>query len=434
MWKAVWCERPRGAGGVRALCDVASTSEAQIFIGARRNQNESFSTAQWDQALARASNAVSRISGPADSGCPTSFARSGSLGTFSGPNDIANAGELSTVLGTGGALVKVVNEIRFCDDQTNISFIGCARFGSAIVEDVSDTGSSVPPDPAVDGVMWAHELGHAFGLKHRTNNSRAIMFPNLAPNNVSLNSGECDVYFRNDSITAPFQFSNEQPFPASAAAAEEGADVRTGPMPIEEFAQRIIVDVTPIDDILRYGPADVPVLLRMLADRRKADTWPMVTNVLGMIGDDTTASELIAFIETRRAGRISRAEYNGIQSAIQALGFLASRAGSPVALDYLMKASEPEFWARQRNMRWISVATPSMGHRDHRLASVAAMGLGLSGDSQALGMLQRRWDETVRGRRVETGEEQRDMLDVLEQAMRDNTKVSRVGLESYYRD
>ena len=97
-----------------------------------------------------------------------------------------------------------------------------------------------------------------------------------------------------------------------------------------------------------------------------------------MIGNDTTASELIDFIETRRAGRITRAEYNGIRAAIQALGFLANRADSRVALDYLMKASDPAFWGRQRSKPWISVATPSVAHRDHKLASVATMGLGLS--------------------------------------------------------
>jgi hypothetical protein len=205
-------------------------------------------------------------------------------------------------------------------------------------------------------------------------------------------------------------------------------------MSIQDFAKQIVVDEMPIDAILRYGSADVPVLLRMLQDRRAASTWPMVTTILGMIGNDSTASELIDFIETRRAGRISRAEYDGIRSAIQALGFLSNRAGSPVALDYLMKASEPEFWGRQWNMRWISAATPSMGHRDHRLATVAAMGLGLSGDTQGMSMLRSRWNETTRGRAVQTGEEKQDMLDVLEQAMSDNAKVSRMGLVDYYRE
>src|SRR5262249_46948917 len=163
----------------------------------------------------------------------------------------------------------------------------------------------------------------------------------------ALNSNECSFFLAND---LRFNVGFNPPDGPIIGASTPEADAAAPPLPIEDFVKRIMIDETPVDEIVRYGSADLPRLVGMLADRRAMDTWPMVTTVLGMIGNDTTASELIDFIETQRAGRISRVEYNGVRSAIQALGFLANRAGSRVALDYLMKASEPGFWGRQRAM------------------------------------------------------------------------------------
>ena len=49
-------------------------------------------------------------------------------------------------------------------------------------------------------------------------------------------------------------------------------------------------------------------------------------------------------------------------------------------------------------------------------------------------LLRTRWNETTRGRASQTEEEQQEMLGLLEQAMSDNAKISRVGLVDYYRE
>src|SRR6185503_12978003 len=124
---------------------------------------------------------------------------------------------------------KVVNDIRFCAGRMDVNFIGCTG-NTVALEDVSDTGSSSPPDPGVDGILWAHEFGHATGLQDQPANRDFIMSATISPSNTFLTQPECTNYLINDQINIPFD-TNPQffPGPPESAAAGSAAPAEAAP-------------------------------------------------------------------------------------------------------------------------------------------------------------------------------------------------------------
>jgi hypothetical protein len=83
-------------------------------------------------------------------------------------------------------------------------------------------------------------------------------------------------------------------------------------------------------------------------------------------------------------------------------------------------------------MRWTSVVGPTLAIRNQRLASFAVMGLGLSGHRESWSALQRRWDKLSQRRGEGSAQEQQEMQDIVEQAMDDHSRVTKIGLAKYY--
>jgi hypothetical protein len=403
-----------------------------------RTVDEKFSDGQADNALAKATEAIVVNNGSGDVECPVRLIRNGALSNHAVSNTINTEGQLRRVFNLSGN-VKVVHNINFCGDKFSMLTIGCARPGSMIVEDMKDNDS---PNVAIEGNLWAHEFGHFQGLGHR-NVAGAIMNGTVTPASLKLNATECNAMKKNVPIEVVIP-------PGCESVPGEGgvgmspcsvpilpAETPTTPqerVDIHEFVQRIYAEGVPFDEARQYGPADAEVLRGMLGDRRHRAQWPMIATVLGIIGDEGTASELIQFIQMGRGTRVNSNEYRAVGAAIVALGYLAERTGSPQALRFLEDAMDPQFWGRQTRMRWVSRALPTLEARDRQLANIAVMGLGLSGRSEASGRLRARW-ETLNGRRDRASdEEQQVMQEVVEQAMRDHGRVARWGLSGYYAD
>jgi len=81
--------------------------------------------------------------------------------------------------------VRVVKEISWCN--TFVPAGGCA--------DVNGRRIAVARRPSpIEGILWAHEIGHTQGLLHRTDSDVALMRPSILPQHNLLTQTECDAF------------------------------------------------------------------------------------------------------------------------------------------------------------------------------------------------------------------------------------------------
>jgi hypothetical protein len=81
--------------------------------------------------------------------------------------------------------VRVVKEISWCN--TFVPAGGCA--------DVNGRRIAVARRPSpIEGILWAHEIGHTQGLLHRTDSNVALMRPSILPDHNLLTQTECDAF------------------------------------------------------------------------------------------------------------------------------------------------------------------------------------------------------------------------------------------------
>jgi len=68
------------------------------------------------------------------------------------------------------------------------------------------------------------------------------------------------------------------------------------PMDVKEFVRRIFIEGVPYEEARKYGPTDVPTLLKMLADPKEEAYRTNIVVTLGIIGDERAVDPLIAFL------------------------------------------------------------------------------------------------------------------------------------------
>jgi len=123
-----------------------------------------------------------------DVACCVSLAGTGDAPSFGAVGDgldvIDDAAELAEVLAVTAGRVKVVRTIRSCGG-TATNIIGCSRAPGDSVA-VVNLG-----DDYLNGLLWAHELGHNVGLGH-VNDPDRLMYPILDPyGNQEVVASEC---------------------------------------------------------------------------------------------------------------------------------------------------------------------------------------------------------------------------------------------------
>lgn len=411
--------------------------------------NEVFSAAQADAALDKATVTLLNDDG-STVGCAVTMRRAPAgteipiiprpSGVSTSNNIIDTAGEMTAMLGVRSHYVKVVHLIDHCGGLKP-STIGCADQGKAgfVVEDLKDnidgnTATSGRGAVELEGILWAHEFGHTQGLPHspRCGSGFNIMDCGIGTASTAVTASECTAFRKPTPLfppTPPRLTCDICEGTPPTGSAPTDADARPEQkLPIRDFVRRLYPHGTPIAQAMQYGAEDVPILVQMLSDRGESEHWPIVAEVLGIIGGDQGAQHLIEFVERDRSGAIRGSEFNGIASALAGLGYAVERSGNKRALSYLMQASEPNFWEGKRRMRWTSRFAPDAAERSHQLARYSAMGLGLSGDPDAWRTLRTRWESLNRRQRTER--EQSRML-LIEQAMEEHEKVARMGLAAY---
>jgi hypothetical protein len=423
--------------------------------------DENFSTSQADTAMAAATGLLQTSDASYDVACPVRLLRQGTQVTYYAiSNKIWTDAEVTRALNTPG-YVKVVHLINRCGKQTNPGILGCAPQGrpTMIVEDLRDNDT---PNPALEGVVWAHEFGHTQGLPHRSYVTSCptcegglcydicaqfppppadtLMGPFGSTISRVIDEQECNAFLvpRKEPLappTAPCQVCevicyNQCNLGYASIGGPHEPERRS--MEVRDFVRQVYIDALPMADAMRYGPREVPVVAAMLADPRERDHGSMATTVLGAIGNDAAVRALIDFVMTERRGRLRRAEYAAIGSALVALGYAVERTGNERALGFLMDASETGFWERRMGRRWTSAAASTAASRNSDLRNFAIMGLGMSAHEKAWNLLEQRWQDLDQRRKPMPEDERQALMGLLEQSMDDHSRVRRFGLAAYY--
>lgn len=333
-----------------------------------RYTDTTLSNADVDRIFSDASYVLQTNDGSGDVACNVELARYGNVTVFNNGDDgsIDTEEELSEVFNLPSN-VKVVDDVNWCANQFNTSFIGCGQLPgrSFITERFTENQ---------EGILWLHEFGHNQGLHHRTDTSDAVMFPSIGINRIRINSDECSAYRANNEGAQP-NTSGMQNW------SMENQLIRAD-LPVQEFVSHIYTNGLPLGKAATYGENDVDVLLNMLIDPKQEAYHENIALTLGMIGSKRAIEPLIARINKDISSAIEKEEarraYKGAVGAVIALGYILNRTGDETALKYLMDSSSPKIW-ENRKIKGIS----EIKKNRNDLGKYAIIALGLSGNTKA---------------------------------------------------
>lgn len=208
---------------------------------------------------------------------------------------------------------------------------------------------------------------------------------------------------------------------ASAAAVE----VPKTASQVEQFVSAIWIEGVPYEVASRISPeVALPVLKKILSDPAASAYWANAAVTAGMIGDERSADLLIDFILRGEAkGKLDSDQTRAKTSAVMSLGYVVNKSGSRKALDFLSAGTDPKYWTG-RKVGWTGAHLPTAKERDSQLATMAVLGLGVSGNAEAAKVLR-----SLAARKSAAPE--------LENAVRDalwaNEAIYKEGLRDYYR-
>ena len=400
---------------VYTLCSASAprtTPPLTHNLSVSRYTTATLNNTDADRIMADASTVAQTADFAGDVACNIAMTRSGNVTTFStGDGSIDSQAEFNAVMGAPG-WISVVNQINWCG-SIGAGIIGCAPVPGSSLAVVRFTTT-------LEGILWLHEFGHNKGLSHRNGTSN-VMHPSIGASRLGLNTAECTAF------NAPTPAVAEASVVMAAGAGDGGAtdgnapSVETPP-DVGDFVRQHFFHGVPYDVARNYSPDDVPALLDMLADPAEQEWKTNIVAVLGMIGTEETVFEpLVAFLES--PGEDLPPEiYRAKATVPLALGYLANQSGSEKAVDYLIAAANPDFWAERSVGRATFQAATS--ERDADLATKAILGLALSGTERAFEALQVMEKEglpSVAGSR-----------DVIVEALSANRQISAEGLSEYY--
>lgn len=151
------------------------------YVRARRHADApAMNNADVDQILGDASILLQTDNGSGDMECRVEFKRLGNVVTYEEGTAAINNSADWTALEPG---VNLVSDINWCGTLSP-TIIGCG----------DEPGSRVAvEETAVDDVLWAHELGHNYGISHRSGD-HLIMNPIILPSGDSVDSAECSKF------------------------------------------------------------------------------------------------------------------------------------------------------------------------------------------------------------------------------------------------
>jgi hypothetical protein len=320
------------------------------------------------------------------------------------------------------ANVKVVGDMNFCANQFNTSYIGCGQTpGTSFITEHFTANQ--------EGILWAHEFGHNQGLAHRDTSTNNVMYFSIGTNRRRINQEECNAFMGPQGLIAA----------ADAVVRTQASTAGGAPMPVEEFVTQIYFEGLPLDKAAEYGKEAVQPLLGILAAPSMVRYHENAALTLGMIGEEEAVEPLIAYVRRGPEGSgtrgaeataddASRAAYKGRVGAIIGLGYLANRADSERAVDFLIEQSRPEAWRGNMLQRLPTREAPAAGAAED-LSKYAITALGLSADQRVAERLR-----SLAGEGARAGESAflAQAKDVIGQSLQILDEVSRKGVVGYY--
>lgn len=164
----------------------------------RTHSTTSLSQGEADSIVSAATTIVQTANSSGDTACRASFVRQ-SLESFSIGNGVVNSQADFNSLFTRAVQssgdpsfgltrqVRVIFTINWCGALAP-NIIGCADTPGVRMVVVRYSSG-------LEGILWAHELGHTKGLGHR-DQARAIMHSIIGSDHLDVTGGECDAYRR----------------------------------------------------------------------------------------------------------------------------------------------------------------------------------------------------------------------------------------------
>jgi hypothetical protein len=203
----------------------------------------------------------------------------------------------------------------------------------------------------------------------------------------------------------------------------------TSALEVEAFVRQTYIHGVPYNAARRFDARVVPVLWRMLADPAEEPHWPNIAVTLAIVGDERVTKRLIEYVRDDYDRALSPAHYAAKTAALMALGYHAHNTEDPYCLDYLARCSDPAYW-HALDLQWRAPFPQSPDERNNQLATLAVLGLALSGSPDAEKRLEalRQLCRTPEGERLRTA-----VGDVLDEAIKACRTIQQDGLGEYCR-
>ncbi|WP_338760503.1 hypothetical protein [Massilia sp. METH4] len=356
-----------------------------VSVTVHRHNAVTLTDADADRILADMGTVLQGADSGGDIATRVQFVRNGAVRVLPAtvPGTIQTQADWNTLMGAGTG-VKVVQAIRWCGGPGG-SIIGCAPVGNPV------TNLAVVRFTAnMEGILWVHEYGHNAGNGHRTDDTRAVMFPSIGADHNVVDATESGRY-----LAGPLAGTGA--LMASGGCSCQGQAVQR-PADVRAFVSQHWIEGIPYAVASQYGEEDARRLLEWLVNEpeKHEEFLPEIVTTLCYIGSEIAVQPLIDFVESRRAGQ---SVFNAKNAALIHLGDLANASGSKAAVEFLAAVASDMEKARalaspQASMAAVEatvagVAVPTVEALGAELAVSATFGLALAGQAEAEGLLGR---------------------------------------------
>ena len=359
------------------VVNPADVSGRTVQVTVQRHTTVPLSDADADRILGAMGAVLQSADSASDSATRLRFVRNGPVQLLPAnvPGTIQTEADLMALLDAGTG-VKIVQAIRWCGDPGG-SIIGCAPVGSPAVN-----LAAVRFTESQEGILWVHEYGHNAGLGHRTDDTRAIMYPSIGTDHNVVNAAESERF-----LNGPLAVSGA----VMASSCALGVAIQP-PKDVREFVSQHWIQGVPYQAASHYTEEDAKLLLEWLVSEpgQHEEFLPEIVTTLGFIGSELAVQPLIDFMHTVRA---SRAVFNAKNAVLIHLGDLVNKSGNQVALAFLTKVATdtatatslavPRAAIAAAEAAVAGVAAPSVETLAAELAVSATFGLALAGRPEA---------------------------------------------------